>query len=231
MTLFLALLPLYLFGNLHCMGMCGPLVMLIGHHRYRFFYFFGRCASFSLAGGLAGELGMVIHLFLKPYYLAEGLSLLCGLGMMGWGLKKMVVSQRQAARFRVPSLLKRVTGTLSTLLLKDKGWATFLFGFLTVMLPCGQTLVVFSACAMAGNAWIGLANGLALALFTTPSLALAMHAGNLLKNFPQYDRAILGGSSILVGLLACCRGLAEAGWIPHWVLNPATDSIYHLVIF
>jgi hypothetical protein len=231
MTLFFSLLPLYLFGNLHCMGMCGPLVMLLGQHRYRFFYFLGRLCSFSLAGLLAGELGAVLHVLLKQYYLAEIISLLCGLLMMGWGFQKLIGWQgkRQVTSQKSPlSVLHR---WVSTLLLKDTGWSTFLFGFLTVALPCGQTLVVFSACALTGNAWIGWGNGFAFALLTTPSLVVAMHTLTLFKKFKQYDRTILGGCAILVGLLACCRGLAEMGWMSHWVINPEASTIYHLVIF
>ena len=59
MTLLLTMLPLYLFGNVHCLGMCGPLVMLIGQHHFRYFYFVGRTLSFTLAGGLAGAAGFL----------------------------------------------------------------------------------------------------------------------------------------------------------------------------
>ena len=89
MTLFFSLLPLYLFGNLHCIGMCGPLVMLLGQHRYRFFYFAGRLASYSLAGLFAGELGAVLHVFLKQYRLAEISSLLCAIAFIVWGIQKI----------------------------------------------------------------------------------------------------------------------------------------------
>ena len=231
MTLFLSLLPLYLFGNLHCIGMCGPLVMLIGRHRYRFFYFFGRLVSFSLAGLIAGELGAVIHLFLKQYYLAEGISLLCGMMLMGWGIKKLLGWQGKGADFQSFPSLNRLHRWTSTLLLKDHGWPTFLFGFFTVALPCGQTLVVFSACALAGNAWIGLGNGFAFALLTTPSLMIAMHTLTLFKKLKGYDQTIIGCCSIFAGFFACCRGLAEMGWINHWVLNPESPTYYHLVIF
>lgn len=233
MTLFFSLLPLYLFGNLHCIGMCGPLVMLLGQHRYRLFYFLGRLSSFSLAGLLAGELGAVLHVFLKQYYLAEIVSLLCGIFIMGWGLQKLMGWQikQQTAPRASKSPLNFLHQWVSTLMLKDTGWSTFLFGFFTVALPCGQTLVVFSACALAGNAWVGLGNGFAFALLTTPSLIVAMHTLTLFKKFKQYDRTILGSCSILVGFLACCRGLAEMGWISHWVLNPEASNSYHLVIF
>ena len=231
MTLFLSLLPLYLFGNLHCLGMCGPLVMLLGQHRYRFFYFFGRILSFSLAGLIAGESGAVLHLFLKQYYLAESLTLLCGGLMIGWGIQKMRGQQMRVGITPHFSVLHALHRWVSTLLLKDNGWSTFLFGFFTIALPCGQTLVVFSACALAGNAWIGLGNGFAFALLTTPSLIIAMQTLTLFKKFKGYDSLIIGGCSIMVGCLAFCRGLAEIGWIEHWVLNPDTMLPYHLVIF
>jgi sulfite exporter TauE/SafE len=129
------------------------------------------------------------------------------------------------------SLFSGIHHWISTLMLKDTGWSTFLFGFFTVALPCGQTLVVFSACALVGDAWVGLANGFALALLTSPSLIIAMHTLSLFKNLKHYDRAVLGGCSILVGLLAIGRGLAEMGWISHWILNPDAPTPYHLVVY
>ncbi len=230
MTLFFSLLPLYLFGNVHCLGMCGPLVMLIGRHHYRFFYFAGRLLSFSLAGLLAGAAGAVLHVILKRYYLAEIGSLLCGILLIGWGFQKLCrwsISYKMLKNKRLSQLQQQI----SLLLLKDTPHTTFLFGFLTVALPCGQTLIVFSACALVGDAFIGFFNGFAFALLTTPSLILAMHTLTLFKKLKQYDRFVLGGSSILVGLLACCRGLAEMGWISHWIINPEASASYHLVIF
>lgn len=231
MTLFFSLLPLYLFGNLHCIGMCGPLVMLLGQHNYRLFYFLGRLLSFSLAGLIAGELGAVLHLFFKGYFLAEIVSLVCGLWLIGWGVKKITGWQMKKIKINQFSSLNALHRWTSTLLLKDNGWSTFLFGFFTVVLPCGQTLVVFSACALAGNAWVGLGNGFAFALLTTPSLVIAMHTLTFFNKLKQYDQKIIGGCSIFVGLLACCRGLAEMGWIDHWVLNPDSPALYHLIIF
>lgn len=231
MTLFFSLLPLYLFGNLHCMGMCGPLVMLLGQHRSRLFYFLGRVFSFSLAGLIAGELGAVLHLLLKKVYLSESASLLSGLFMMGWGLQKLNIRHKKKTISSSPHFLNRLHQWLSSFLFKDSKWNSFLLGFFTLALPCGQTLIVFSACALAGDPWIGLLNGFAFALLTSPSLMLAMHALTLFKNSKHYDKAIIGGSSMLVGLLACCRGLAELGWIPHFILNPWTSTHYHIVIF
>lgn len=230
MTLFLTLLPLYLFGNVHCFGMCGPLVMLIGRHPYRQLYFAGRILSFSLAGLLAGEAGAVLHVFLKQYYLAEMISLIFGVLIILFGFKVLFNWQWGAYLPKFKSL-QSINQALSMLILKETPSSTFLFGFFTVALPCGQTLIVFSACALAGDAMVGLANGFAFAVLTTPSLILAMHTLTLFKKLKQHYQTVLGLSSVLVGVLACCRGFAEMGWIPHWVLNPNSPTHYHIVIF
>lgn len=230
MALFFTLFPLYLFGNVHCLGMCGPLVMMLGQHRYRLFYFFGRLLSFSLAGLLAGGAGAVLHLFLKQYRISEATSFIFG-GFIFYAGLSLLLGWRFPTVSWLKGPLAKVNLKLSTWLLQDKGWTTFLFGFFTVLLPCGQTLIVFSACALSGDPLVGLGNGFAFALITTPSLVLAMHTHLLFKRLKLHYNTILGVCSLGIGLLAFCRGLAEAGWISHWILNPDAPASYHLVIF
>ena len=203
--------------------------MLLGRNPYRFFYFAGRIASFSLAGMIAGEAGEVLNLFLKSYHISEMASLLCGMAMVGWGIQTICVKKKVHSNKASP--LNAFQKWSATLLLKQSAWPAFLFGFLTIALPCGQTLVVFSACALVGNAWVGLGNGFAFALLTTPSLVLSMHSLQFFKKFKHYDRAIIGGCAILVGILACCRGMAEFGWIDHLILNPQASHFYHLILY
>ncbi len=230
MTLFFMLLPLYLFGNIHCLGMCGPLVMMIGQHRFRYFYFIGRIISFSLAGLVAGELGAVLYLYLHEYYLAAIMSIAGGILILGIGLNTLF-SWFEFGQVNQWRWMGQLNQKLSLLMLKDTGWSTFFFGFFTVALPCGQSLIVFSACALTGDALTGLFNGFALALLTTPSLFLAMHARTLFKWLKSYTDTVLGITSIAIGLLACFRGFADMGWISHWILNPDSSPSYHIVIF
>lgn len=230
MTLFFSLLPLYLFGNLHCFGMCGPLVLLIGQHRYRAYYLFGRLASFALAGLLAGGLGAVLHVFLKMYHLAELISLVFGFVFLFVGLK-MLSGWVLPPAWPLQRLSQALNPWLSRHMLQDTKQSTFLFGFLTVALPCGQSLLVFSACALAGDALVGFSNGFAFALLTSPSLMIAMRTHLFFKKFRHHDKTVLGISALLVGGLTLCRGLAEMGWISHWILNPDAPNAYHIVIF
>lgn len=228
LALFIALLPVYLFGNLHCMGMCGPLVMMLGRHRFRYFYFLGRLSSFTLAGLLAGEAGAVMNTALSRYQVASSASFLFGGIILATSVSSLLGKTYPGQKW-LGKRMRGVNHSLSLLMLKDKPLATFLFGFFTVALPCGQTLIVFSACALTGSAWAGFVNGFAFALFTSPSLFLAMQAHTLFKSMTSHYQAILGSCGIIIGGLSLLRGLAEIGVIAHWVLNP--HSPYHIVIF
>lgn len=230
MNLFLSLLPFYIFGNLHCAGMCGPLVMLLTKYRYRYFYFLGRLISFALAGLLAAELGFVFQTALTTFHIPSFTALLFGMAMVGIGVITLL-------RWRFPGkqwLAQKTAGLsmrLATLMGKDQMWPTFLFGFFTLLLPCGQTIVVFSACAMDGNPLTGLANGFLFALLTSPSLVASLHSVDLFKRLKKSYHWIWGGLCVGVGLLACLRGLADFDLISHYSINIGSSSRYHIILF
>jgi uncharacterized protein len=229
MSLFISLLPVYLLGNLHCMGMCGPLVMFIGRHRFRNAYFLGRIVAFSLAGMIAGEIGAVLQLIFNKFHIPAITSFLFGGFLILMAISYLAGIRYSGAFFS--SLLGEWSKKAAMLLTKDQFYSVFLFGLCTVLLPCGQSLMVFSACALSGDALVGGINGFAFALLTSPSLWFAMKAQALLKACKRYYYPLLGIFSLIVGLLAICRGLAEIQWIPYWVLNPQSSSSLHIAIF
>lgn len=224
------MLPIYLFGNLHCIGMCGPLVMMIGQHRFRYFYFLGRFIAYGAAGFIAGSLGAVLNGFFQRYHLSFGISALFGVVMLLLGYFTLA-GRRYVGYSWLGRRLAFANETIAMLMLKDRAWPTFLFGFFTIALPCGQTLMVFSACALSADGMIGLFNGSAFALLTSPSLLLAMQAHSLMQRAKKYYRQVVGYAAIFVGGIALLRASAEMGWIGHFVINPHWDSSYHLVIF
>lgn len=226
MTLFLSMLPFYLLGNFHCIGMCGPLVAMIGRHRFRWHYFFGRLCSFSLAGALAGGFGAVLGAIFNLYHLSAMTSFV-------FGALILLISVNQLGKWRIPgtrwieSRLATGSRVLTPLMLQDRRLPTFLFGFFTIALPCGQTIIVYSACALSGSLWIGLLNGALFALLTSPSLFLAMQTHRLLPQLRHRVQYLIGGMGLIVGLLAISRGLADLEMIPHLVLSQK----HHLVIY
>lgn len=230
MTLFFTMLPVYLFGNLHCLGMCGPLVAMIGRHRFRWWYFAGRTTSFALAGLVAGLLGAVLHAILSRYHIPAVTSLL-------FGSVILVASVCTLGRWSLPMVpwLSRAWApsgqAIAALMLKDKRWPTLLFGLATILLPCGQTVIVYSACALEGDPIIGLLNGAAFALLTSPSLILAMHTTQWLGGLRHHYNTFLGVAGLFVGAIAVFRGMAELDFIPHLILNPASDPAFHIALY
>lgn len=223
MTLFLSLLPLYLLGNLHCLGMCGPLVMLLGKNRYRFFYLLGRILAFTLAGLVSAEMGLFLTSILEHYRIPSLMSFLVGGMIIALGILHLL-------HFQMPwfgKILGIVNQKLSILITKDSGLPLFVFGFSSLFLPCGQTLIVFSACALSGSPLVGLLNGLLFALITSPALFFAMKASHLLKLLRESYAFLFGVATLLVGGLALCRGFADLNWISHCVLVPK----YHIVLY
>ncbi len=225
MALLLSMLPLYLVGNFHCIGMCGPLVLMIGRHRHRLWYFAGRTAAFTLAAALAGGLGSVINVFLHRYHLSSIAALLFGAGFILYGAWKS--AGWSIPRLPLPLKVLQIQKYLATLMLHDTASHTFAFGLATVLLPCGQSMIVFSACALTGDPLIGAMNGFVFALATSPSLFMAMNAHHLLSFGRRYYNLLLGVCAIGAGILALCRGLAEMGVISHLVL---WDK-YHIVLY
>ncbi len=208
MALLLTMIPIYVFGNFHCLGMCGPLVMMIGHHRFRYWYFLGRMISFSLAGYIAGGIGEVAGIVFHHYHVSMMTSVFFGGTMMLLGMFTLLKWQYPGYAW-LGARLAKTNQSLSLLLLQDNRLSTFLFGSLTLLLPCGQTLIVFSACALSGDAIVGLINGFSFALITSPSLFLAMQAHKILKYAKKYESKVIGVSALMTGALSIWRGFLE----------------------
>ncbi|NGX62027.1 MAG: hypothetical protein K940chlam9_01520 [Chlamydiae bacterium] len=226
MTLFFTLLPLYLLGNFHCAGMCGPLVMLLSSSPYRWLYFPGRLLSFTLAGLLAAEIGMWLFLSLEKIYLPAIVSIASG-GMI------LLLGGLQLFSLSLPNFLGNPAASLAQkitpLLTQNTPRGVFLFGMGTLLLPCGQTLLVFSACALEGKPLSGLLNGFFFALLTTPSLIASLYATRLFPKKPSLYKYGMGGAFILLGTLLTLRGMAHLSWIPHCTLPPHSST--HIVLF
>lgn len=225
MGLLIAMLPVYLIGNFHCLGMCGPLAVMLAKHDYRFCYFLGRLSSYTLAGGLAGGAGTLLNVLLKEFHISEAATFSFGIFLIGYGFS--LLFNWSFFRFPFPKKIAHLSASFSVLMLQNRALPSFLFGFFTVFLPCGQTLLVFSACALSGDVFTGLLNGFFFALLTSPSLFIAMQANSFLNGAKQHYNSLLGLFSVAIGFISLLRGLAELDLINHFVLN----HDLHIVIF
>lgn len=229
-SLLIAMLPVYLLGNLHCIGMCGPLVMMLGKHNFRYWYFLGRFISFTAAATIAGGVGAVTNTIFHDLYIGQAACFIFGTLLIVLGMFTLMQWNLPIGQ-NLNKILHRINGKLSLYMLQDRAWPIFLFGLATILLPCGQTLIVFSACALSGSPIIGMINGAAFSILTTPSLAIAMHAHGFLHKFKHYYNSIIGGCAIVIGTFALLRGFAEVGYISHLTIDINDAAGYHLIIY
>ena len=155
--MFILAFSLGLIGSLHCVGMCGPIALLLPLQRQRKVfrwiqlgaYFFGKTLAYTLMGLLFGIVGE--GLFIAEYQ--QEFSILAGLVMIGMGLFSLLhisLKGLQNPLLKGFALLKSALGRQLT---KKTLSSSLFIGFLNGFLPCGLVYTaLFGALAM-GNLW------------------------------------------------------------------------------
>ncbi len=199
-------------GSIHCVGMCGPLVLALpsqkpwGRFVYlRLLYHGGRIVGYVLLGIPAGLIGRSISLMGWQ----RALSIILGAALL-LGVIAPSIGGKGPRFIRWLSLLpeKLVLRFGHRFRIARSGKDYWLVGMLNGWLPCG---LVYTA--MAGAAASGSFSGalLYMALFglgTVPMLFLTMFAGNWLGGSLQsIFRRIAPYAVGLIGLLLILRGL------------------------
>jgi uncharacterized protein len=210
--------------------MCGPLVMLLAKHPYRWCYFLGRLFSFTLAGLISAEMGMILFSSLARYHISASFSLLFGAWISAMGAS-LLFKIRLPGTAWVAKRSAKFSALLGKLMTQRSSYALFLFGASTLLLPCGQTVVVFSLIALDSSPLMGLIQGLLFALFTSPALIAAMRTSHFFCERQKGYHLWMGMAVLFVGALALLRGLADLDYIQHLILNPSSPPQYHVVFF
>lgn len=213
-----AALILGLAGSLHCIGMCGPLVMAVhsarsnGNWWYKkVLYHLGRISVYASLGAIAGSIGQTFVAFGLQRWIAITAGLLMML-FLAWpaGMKRFKSKPLNAIGW--------LKGKFSALLKNQNAMSHFSLGVLNGLLPCGLVYVALAGSIALSDVW---KSALFMALFglgTTPAL---FAAGSILKWLSQKLRVrsyrAVQISLIAVSMLLILRG-ANLG-IPY--LSPA----------
>ena len=222
-----------LFGSLHCVGMCGPIVLLIPRQRqrkgFRYLqlgaYFIGKTLTYALMGLLFGLVGEGV--FIAEYQ--QEFSIFAGLLMILMGLFSLLhlrVKGLGNPLLKGFSLLKNALGKQ---LSKKTVTSSLSIGFLNGFLPCGLVYTaLFGALAM-GNWWGSMTYMTVFGVGTIPLMLLLILLGDFLplalrRRLNQWLPLVV----ILVGILFILRGLGLG--IPylspadtHLILRPKAD--------
>ena len=209
------LLTALLFGlisSLHCIGMCGPIAMMlpVDHANSTkkaiqiMLYHAGRLTSYATLGLLFGLVG-------KGLYLAgfqQRISIAVGVLM----IIMAIIPERVFARYNfsrpIYKLISKVKTSLGSQFKRKSPDALFTIGLLNGLLPCGLVYAaLFGAIAMQ-NVTLGVFYMLLFGLGTIPLMSAVVYVTNFLS-FPFRNKLqkMVPIVTVFIGVLFVLRGM------------------------
>ncbi|RXR23491.1 sulfite exporter TauE/SafE family protein [Flavobacterium stagni] len=224
--LYTALL-LGIISSLHCVGMCGPIAMMLPVDRTNpsrkalqiLVYHLGRLTAYGLLGLVFGLLG-------RGFYLAgmqQHLSITVGVLM----IVVAVVPEKVLARYNFSKPVYKVIAAIKSHLgqqFKRKSVdALFTIGLLNGFLPCGMVYAaLFGALAMP-NLMSSMSYMFLYGLGTVPLLSAVVYASQWISMpVRQRIQKLIPVVAVCIGLLFIVRGLGLG--IPY--VSPSTMNLY-----
>lgn len=196
-----------LFGSLHCLGMCGPLVMALpGQSGARFWwgrllYHSGRILTYSVMGGLVALLGVAAQMFA----LQQVVSLVMGLGLLSMAVLSFFNGSNSGSSW----ISKWVIRMAGKLLQKKTLGRLFGLGLVNGLLPCGMVYIGLFQAALAPSMIRGMATMALFGLGTWPiMMGLAVSGKWIRARFKSPPKFLVPGLMLTVGLMLTLRGMA-----------------------
>lgn len=216
-----------LLSSLHCIGMCGPIAMMLPVDRNDpgkktlqiFTYHIGRLTAY-------GTLGLVFGILGKGLYLAgfqQEMSIIAGIIM----IFIVMIPEKLFSRYNfskpVYKIISKVKAGLGEQFRKRSYKALFFTGLLNGFLPCGLVYAaLFGAIAMQSEI-LGTLYMVLYGLGTVPLMSAVVYATSLLKNPVRNSFSkIVPYAAVFIGMLFIVRGLGLD--IPN--LSPGNLSLF-----
>lgn len=206
MNIVFAALTLGVAGSLHCLGMCGPLVMAVHHSsanngKYdRIIYHLSRIAVYSILGLGTGMLGKTLITFGFQRWIAIISGILMLLFLL-WPIGKSRLGRYALTGFS--GLKSRFRQALGTGGVKKQ----IILGALNGLLPCGLVYVALAASLSAGSV---AGSALFMGLFgigTSPALLLVSKIlSYITSKFRFASYRVVQLSLVCISMLVILRG-------------------------
>lgn len=216
-----------LLSSFHCVGMCGPIAMMlpVDHHNSTrkavqiATYHLGRMTAYATIGLIFGALG-------KGFFLAgmqQQLSIAVGVLMIVF----ILVPERKLAQYNFSKPIYKVISKVKTALgkqFKNKSYQSlFTIGLLNGFLPCGMVYVaLFGAIAMQSVVY-GAFYMMLFGLGTLPLMSVVIYVNSFVTpSFRNKIQAFIPYVAVCIGCLFILRGLGLG--IPY--VSPSTMSLF-----
>jgi sulfite exporter TauE/SafE len=216
-----------LISSLHCIGMCGPIAMMLPVDRNNpakkvtqiFTYHLGRVSAYATIGLVFGLLG-------KGFFLAglqQKLSIFIGIAM----ILVILIPERTFAKYNFSKPIFNLISKIKTKLgsqFKNKSYKSlFTIGLLNGFLPCGMVYVaLFGAIAMQ-SAGFGVLYMVLFGLGTVPLMSSVVYLNSFLT-IPIRNKIqkAIPYVAVIIGVLFILRGLGLG--IPY--VSPSNMSLF-----
>jgi sulfite exporter TauE/SafE len=207
-AIILSAFTLGILGSLHCIGMCGPLVMSMPFQKVRegsiyvatINYHLGKTLTYSLFGMLAGGIGQGFAFFEWQQILSISAGIILLLITFFPFLKK---------NMSAPKSIQQGFSRLYSLAVDQTALKYFFaFGFLNGFLPCGLVFTAIAGASVTATPLKGLLFMLFFGLGTIPSLtSVILFQQKIGASVKKYLFRSSYYISILIGVLLVLRGL------------------------
>lgn len=216
-----------LISSFHCIGMCGPIAMMLPVDRSNpakkvtqiLSYHLGRISAYAVIGFVFGLLG-------KGFFMAgmqQKLSVIIGVLM----IVAIVIPEKTFAQYNfskpVFRLISKVKQALGNQFKKKSYQSLFTIGLLNGFLPCGMVYVaLFGAIAMQ-SIGLGIFYMVLFGLGTVPLMSTVVYINSFLTvPIRNKIQKAIPYVVVLIGVLFILRGLGLG--IPY--VSPATMSLF-----
>ncbi|MEM9895879.1 MAG: sulfite exporter TauE/SafE family protein, partial [Bacteroidota bacterium] len=195
------------FGSLHCVGMCGPIMMSITMQNPRIhvlaLYHTGRISSYLFIGLFLGTIGSFIHLM----DIQQIAVLIMGVAVL---LLYTIPSMKKTVEkwYYGSWLYNNSRSFLSNKIGHNQRW--ILSGMANGFFPCGLTYIAAANATLSGSVIGGSGHMFVFGLGTVPALLMLSFSGKLFRDRLQsLVPRTLQAVGVISGLLLIYRGLSD----------------------
>jgi len=201
-----------ILGNLHCVGMCGPLALSIpfpqnssaGRWLGILIYNLGRVFTYTLIGVILGWIGSQFAVFGWQ----QNLSVIIGVLMLIAGITAIF----RTRLIRIPGLQiiwNNAFGKVFSKLFQKANYPSlFLIGVLNGLLPCGLVYIALAGALATGNLIHSAVFMFGFGIATLPAMVAVSYAGSLMKmQWQRFLKKLSPYVIIIMSVLLILRGL------------------------
>ncbi|MFH6996921.1 sulfite exporter TauE/SafE family protein [Flavobacterium sp. FlaQc-57] len=216
-----------LLSSLHCVGMCGPIAMMlpVDHQNEArkatqiITYHLGRLTAYATIGLIFGLLG-------RGFFLAglqQKISIFIGLAMILVVLIPEKIFSKYNFSKPVYKIISKIKSSLGSQFKNKSYKSLFTIGLLNGFLPCGMVYVaLFGAIAMQ-SASLGVLYMILFGLGTLPLMTFVVYVNSLIRlPFRNKIQKAIPYVAVIIGVLFILRGLGLG--IPY--ISPSNMSLF-----